>query len=145
MTARLLVLIARIKYYFQCFESTFYTGKSILIQAGGISETVDKLCLLVLCYWGISKCSARLFWNANHTKGVYHLFQPLLVQWKSKVMCFPQICEAVEFAISLYVVKNSSQPIRTFRWSFSCKPVSWVVLHVTKTVLVVKEPSALVW
>ena len=29
-------------------------------------------------------------------------------------MCFPQIVEAVEFAISLYVVKNSSQPIRTF-------------------------------
>ena len=45
MTARLLVLIPRIKYYFQCVESTFYKGKSILIQTWALSETVDKLCL----------------------------------------------------------------------------------------------------
>ena len=47
MTARLLVLIPRIKYYFQCVESTFYKGKSILIQTWALSETVDKLSLFL--------------------------------------------------------------------------------------------------
>ena len=92
MTARLLVLIARIKYYFQCVESTFYTGKSILIQAGGISETVDKLCLLVLCSWGISKCSARLF-EMQTTQKAFTIFSSLCWFYGS-----PRLCAFRKFA-----------------------------------------------
>ena len=85
-----LLLIARVQVWLLRCWSLFQVllsmrwkhllqGKSILIQTWALSETVEKPCLLVLCSWGISKCSARLFWNANHIKGVYHLFQPLLV------------------------------------------------------------------